>query len=288
VKNISKKSKYIQKEGCLSKFSVLMSVYHKDKSEYLDLALGSIWTDQKLKPDEIILVQDGPLSNELYFIIDKWKKELKDILKTYPMHSNKGLACALNEGLKYCSYDYIARMDSDDISCKDRFFEQVKFLDKNINIHVVGSFIEEIDEDGVTIKNVVKYPLLHKDLVDFFIKRDPLAHPTAVFRRSFFDLAGIYNENVPLAEDTLLWCQGFVSGCKFANIPIIGVKFRRTKDFYERRSNWDKSVGLLKFRLKKINRIMKFGIMADVYAVLYFCMALLPSKIKKIAYQRYR
>ena len=107
-------------------FSVLLSVYHKEKAEFLDEALNSI-VCQTLKPDEIIIVEDGPLTNELNNVLDKFETENKCV-KRVPLKVNSGLGKALNEGLKHCSNDLVARMDTDDIAFPDRFEKQVEFM----------------------------------------------------------------------------------------------------------------------------------------------------------------
>ncbi|MCU9998457.1 glycosyltransferase [[Pasteurella] aerogenes] len=266
------------------KLSVLMSVYHKDKVKYLSKAIESISTMQTLKPDEIILVQDGPLTEELKNVIDYQKNLLGDVLKVVPLELNRGLANALNIGISYCTGDFIARMDADDISTENRFLEQFTFLMNNPDIDVVGCWISEIDEHNVLIKEKVEYPLEHNELYYFFEKRDPLAHPSVMFRRSFFNKVKGYSDVIPLAEDTHLWYDGFRAGCKFANISYIGLLFRRNSAFYKRRSNFEKSIKLLKFRLLYINRNLNYGIKADLFAVAYFCLSFMPSSVKKFLY----
>ncbi|BFU60221.1 MULTISPECIES: glycosyltransferase [Rodentibacter] len=268
--------------------SVLMSIYHKEKSEYFNQAMESIWTNQTLKPDEIVLVQDGPLTTELEFAISEWKSTLKDKLKTIPLEKNVGLGNALSVGLKECSGDFIARMDTDDIAMPERFEKQIAFLKNNPSIDVVGCFIEEINEKNEIIKDVVSYPLSHKELYNFFSKRDPIAHPTCMFRRSFFEKGVKYLSDLTMAEDTLLWYQGFLNNCKFANINYVGLKFRRSSDFYKRRANWKKNIGLLKFRLFHINRDLNYGIKADFYAIAYFMMSISPSFVKRLLYKLFR
>ncbi len=265
--------------------SVLLSIYHKENPKYFNQAMESVWNKQTLKPTEIILVEDGSLTDELYKTIDNWENKLQGVLKRVPLAENQGLAKALNEGLKHCECEYIARMDTDDICTPNRFAHQMDFLIKNPEIDVVGTCISEIDGDGNIVKELVKYPLTHDELYQFFKKRDPLAHPTTMFRKSFFEKAGNYRNDLFLAEDTLLWYHGFKNNCKFANIDEIGLLFRRNEAFYKRRSSWKKSIGLLKFRLSKINRDLNYGIMADIYAIAYFLMSVSPGFVKKIAYK---
>jgi glycosyltransferase involved in cell wall biosynthesis len=265
-----------------------MSIYHKEKARYFDRCMQSIWDEQTIKPDEIVLLEDGKLTDELYKVINIWKEKLGDTFETIPLEQNVGLALALNQGLKKCNNEYIVRMDTDDISTSKRFEKQLEFLEKNINIDVVGTYIREIDENENIVKELVKFPLAHSELYTFFSKRDPLAHATTMFRKSFFDKAGNYRADLHLAEDTLLWYDGFLNGCKFANIDYVGLNFRRTSDFYKRRANVEKSIGLLKYRILNINRKLNYGLKADIYAIAYFIISISPSFIKKIMYNRLR
>jgi len=265
--------------------SVLISVYIKEKPIYLDKALESIWDCQILKPNEIILIKDGELTEDLDKIIHKWKTRLNSVLKIISLPQNVGLALALNEGLKLCYFEYIARMDTDDISTAMRFKEQAAFLDANNEIDVVGTYISEIDENDTEVKNLVKLPLSHEDLLYFFRKRNPLIHPATMFRTSFFEKAGVYSDKLLLAEDYHLWYKGFLSGCRFSNIPIIGLRFRRSSEFYKRRSGFKKIYGLLLFRLTRCNRELKFGINSDLYAIIYFLIQLSPRFIKRYTYK---
>ena len=267
------------------KLSVLMSIYYKEKVEYFNRAMESIWDEQTVKPNEIVLVQDGKLTEELYSAIDKWQEKIGNILTIVPLKKNVGLGSALKEGLKRCSGDFIARMDTDDISTPQRFEKQIEFLELNRDIDVVGTYIREIDEKGTVTRDIVKYPLEHKELYLFFKKRDPLPHVTVMFRKSFFNKAGSYRSDLKMAEDTLLWYYGFQNGCKFANIEHIGVEVRQGKDFYKRRGDIKKSIGLLKYRLFNINRKLNYGIKADLYAIAYFMISITPSFIKKLVYK---
>ncbi|MBS9436685.1 glycosyltransferase [Photorhabdus noenieputensis] len=266
-------------------FSVLMSLYDKESPSYLDQCLESLF-NQKLKSNEIVLIFDGKINLELEKTVSNWMDLLP--IKIIRLEENVGLASALNIGLEFCNNELIARMDTDDICEYDRFFQQVKYLKKNPNTDIVGMWISEIDENNNIIKGLVKYPLEHKDLLSFFSKRAPLAHPSVMFRKSFFNKAGIYPTNILLEEDTALWYNGFLNNCIFANIPYIGLKFRRTSNFYKRRSNLRKTIDLLKFRLIVINRKLGYGLKGDIYAVLYFFISLSPSFMKKVLYKYLR
>ena len=138
-------------------FSVIMSVYSMDSPVHLNIALESIWDNQTLKPNQIILVEDGPLTKSLYEIIAHWKGKLNSLLHIISLKKNSGLGNALNSGLKDCKYDYVARMDADDISEDDRFQLQHDFLINNPNIDVVGGFMYEFGYRNGLVKYPIKY-----------------------------------------------------------------------------------------------------------------------------------
>ena len=125
------------------KFSVLMSIYKKEEPKYFNRAMQSIWDEQTVKPDEIVLVQDGPLTDGLYKAIDEWKAKIGEVFKTVPLEKNVGLGEALNAGIKHCSYELIARMD---ISIPNRFEKQLKAFENN-DIDICSSWVSEFDSD---------------------------------------------------------------------------------------------------------------------------------------------
>lgn len=265
--------------------AIIMTVYINDNMSYLSKAINSIFQDDV----DMFILCDGIVNKEISYFLNELSQ--KDNVFLFQRNTNLGLAISLNELLDKViklKYVFVARMDSDDISEKDRLYKQKMFLENNPKIDVVGTWIAEIDEDDNLINPQVEYPLTHSELFDFFAKRDPLAHPTVMFRNTFFEKAGLYSNKVHLAEDTLLWYSGFVNNCRFANIPYVGLKFRRTSAFYLRRANWKKSWGLLKFRLLHINRKLGYGFKADLYAIAYFIMSISPSFVKKWLYSTFR
>ena len=137
------------------KFTVLMSIYNKEKPEYFNQCMQSIWDGQILKPSEIVLVQDGPLTDLLNQAVEKWKEKLGDNFKIIPLEKNVGLGKALNVGLSNCSNDLIARMDTDDICLPNRFKDQIDYMLNNPDVDVAGTWTAEIDENNNVIKEVV-------------------------------------------------------------------------------------------------------------------------------------
>jgi len=272
----------------MSKISVLLSLYKMENALYFDEAMQSIWFDQKLKPDQVVLVIDGPITDPLQAVVDNWVSVLEDKINVIKIPINKGLANALKVGLTHCKYDFIARMDTDDISLQERFCCQKEYLMSHADVDVVGSMINEIDESGVIFKKDISLPLSHNELFQFFSTRDPLFHPTVMFRKTFFDKAGSYESIIPLAEDTHLWYKGFKNNCVFANIPNTLLNFRRSSGFYKRRSDRLKAFNLLSFRISVINKELKYGLGSNIFAFLYFLMAFAPGFLKKLLYNFFR
>ena len=164
------------------KFSVLLSVYCKESPIYFRESLNSILS-QTLRPSEIILVEDGPLTEELDNEITRYL-DLHPHLKVITLSINQGLGKALNEGLKHCSYDIVARMDTDDIAKPDRFEKQLAVFEKYSDIDVVGAWIDEFEDDISDVKSVRKLPELPDDIRQFAKRRNPINHPVVMFRKS--------------------------------------------------------------------------------------------------------
>lgn len=214
------------------KFSVLMSTYYKENAEYLSMALESL-KKQTLPADEIVIVKDGPLTTELDKVIEDYSNTLA--IKIIALEINKGLGNALRIGIEACSYDIIARMDSDDISSEDRFEKQLTFLQNNPEIDIVGSWISEFEGEPDNIYAYRELPVLHDDMIKFAKRRNPLNHMTVMYKKSAVLKAGNYS-NIKFAQDYHLWVRMFLSNSRFANIPQYFVNVRAGEDMLVRRS----------------------------------------------------
>lgn len=218
----------------MENFSVLLSIYYKEKPTFFEEALLSIWDKQTLKPNQIVVVKDGPLTENLENVIIRWKEKLGEILTIVPLRENLGLAKALNKGLKYCKYDLIARMDTDDISVLDRFEKQVTFMQENLDISVSSGLIEEWAQDLSYKISERRLPLNHESIVSFAKSRCPVSHPAVIYRKRSVIESGGYPLIYP--EDYPLWGIMLNKGFKFANLPDVLVKMRVGDALSERRS----------------------------------------------------
>ena len=272
------------------KIAVILPVYKKDKAEYMSKAVESIVL-QTYKDIHIFIGVDGPVGEDIESYLKLIENQGKITIVRF--EENRGLACVLNDLLDICfeeGYDYIARMDADDISMTDRFEKQQTYLEKFPEIDIVGGAIKEIDEEGKSRNKTIVYPKGPEECRAFFAKRNPHAHPAVMFRKSFFDkLNGKkYRPEYRQNQDTMLWYDGMMVGTLHANIPDVVLQFRMTDAMFKKRRNgWAFAKKQFKDRLM-INRGLGYGMRADVYGFAMFCMLISPAWIKKIAYRLFR
>ena len=264
------------------KFSVLMSIYQKEKSEHLDVCLESI-SNQTLLPNEIVLVEDGPLTKELNHIIQKWKEKIK-IIKSIKLEHNSGFAIALNAGLKACSHNIIARMDTDDFCVHERFEKQISYFKEHSEIDILGSHIAEYDETFEKMLHYHYFPLTHKKIYKYGKLRNPFHHATVVFKKSVILELNGYPHKLRKMQDYALWGKLLASGFITANYDDILVKVRAGDQLYKRRRGLEyiryeiqtlkymKDVGYLNFfeylfnlSFKTIVRILPISFIKIIY-----------------------
>lgn len=255
--------------------SVLMSVYKYEKAVCLDRALRSVWDDQILKPDEIILIEDGPLGQELLDVIGKWKVSLSEHLIVLRNENNIGLTRSLNKGIQYAKGDYIARMDSDDISYPERFDMQFRYMMKNQNVSVLGGGIQEIDEND-NWGHLRLYPVKMSMIVKYITKANPLAHSTTFIRRKIFDDGFLYDERFRKNQDLDLWFRLLNAGYEISNLPFPVLYFRRTSDTYSKRSSYISLKSELKIYAYGIHLLYGNFTWRYIYPVTRLIIKLLP------------
>lgn len=238
-------------------FSVLMSIYKNDKSDEVVNALDSIF-NQSCKPSQIVLVLDGPISEDLRDAIYLFAKK-NPIIDIVPLNENVGLGKALSIGLGYCKYDYIARMDSDDYSLPDRFEKQVRYLQDHPDIDVLGGQIAEYDSTMVNKLAVRKVPTTMTVIVQMMKRRNAMNHVTVMYRKSAVLNSGNY-QHCPYFEDYYLWCRMINNGCKFHNLDDVIVNVRTGEGMYQRRGGKVYNEAIIGFQKK----ILKLGLINRV------------------------
>lgn len=262
-------------------FSVLLAVYDQEKPEYLDLALESIWSKQTLKPTEIVIVKDGPLTKELEQVIKEFS--LIAPVKTVPIAVNGGLGKALSKGVNECSYEIIARMDSDDISAPDRFKKQVPiFVEKKLDVVSSWSiFFENSLENVLATK---KRPEFDSEIKILAKKRSPVNHAACILRKSTVLKAGNYR-HFPLYEDYDLWVRMIMKNAVFYNVQDYVYYVRGSNEQFGRR-------GGLKYLLTEIkahNNFRKYGFLNSFEflrnILIRVLVRLFPVKIRRWIYK---
>ena len=221
-------------DGSNFNFSVLMSLYYKESPEYLDECLNSLH-QQTLPANEIVLVLDGKINNELAAKIEKWKVKLP--IRVVALEHNVGLGQALNIGLSYCSYQWVARMDTDDISTKFRFEMQIKYLMANPEVKLLGGKIEEFHTSPEIVSSTRFSCVEHDAIGEYSKRRSPFNHMTVIFDKFMVIDLGGYKHHL-FMEDYNLWLRILSSGVKVANIDKVLVKARIGNGMLERRRGW--------------------------------------------------
>lgn len=265
-------------------FSVLMSVYRKEVPEFFDLSLKSNLIDQTRKPDEMVLVCDGPLTSELDAVIEKYEK-LCPQLKVYRLRENGGLGKALNYGLSRCSFELVARSDSDDVCDSTRFEKQINFMQEHPEIDFVSSAIDEFNTDWHQPHNVKHMPTTHDELVQMTKMRNPMNHMAVVFKKTAVLACGSYIHQ-QYTEDYFLWVRAMANGSKFANIDECLVHARVGNGMTARRGSrtyigsW-KELSDFMIEHKMINRIEYIKRMISIVGFVY-----IPTGLKAFVYKK--
>ncbi len=213
------------------RFSVLISIYNKENPQYFKTALDSI-INQRLQPNEVVIVKDGPLTKELERVIEDFKKVYNRV-KVIGLDMNIGLGRALAIGVEACSYEWIARMDSDDISLPDRFYKQIQYLKKHPECVLLGTWVEEFADDN-QYKRTTKLPTSNDKIISFSKKRNPFRHMTVIFRKDIVLALENYRHFLWF-EDYDLWVRIINAGYIVANMPDVLVRVRANSELFQRR-----------------------------------------------------
>ncbi|MBQ8814203.1 MAG: glycosyltransferase [Lachnospiraceae bacterium] len=265
-----------------SDFSVLMSVYDKEKPEWFRAALDSVLS-QSCQPGEILIMQDGPLTAELDAVLDEYQAKYPCI-RTIRLKEHVYLGRALAAGVEACRYELIARMDTDDLATPDRFALQTAYMQKHPEIHAVGGYMEEFF-DGSDFRQIKTMPTEPDKVLKFARYRNPLNHMTVMFRRSAVLEAGNYR-HFPFLEDYDLWARMLGKGFVLANIPEVLVEARTSEALYKRRGGWS----YFKRYVTHRGNQRREGLLSEkeyVISLILCCgMTLQPAWLRKLAYRK--
>lgn len=266
------------------KISVLMSVYKNDNAEWFALAIDSV-CKQTLVPDEVVLVIDGPVPDSILEVI-KTKKEEFPFIKDHQLEQNVGLGNVLNMGVPMCENEIIARMDSDDIACLDRFEKQLAFMQEN-DLDIVGSDIEEFCDSPDEIVSVREVPKTMDEIKKYIKSRNPFNHMTVMMKKSKVLSAGNY-QDMHYCEDYYLWCRMYLDGAKMGNMSEKLVKARMNHDTFKRRGGYKyfKSQKKL-FKFMRKNKILSFIGYYKQICARFLVHVLMPGKLKERIYKKH-
>lgn len=262
----------------MTNFSVLLSLYYKENSSALDQCFQSIWNDQTIHPNEIVLVLDGPIGEKLSQHVLFWQRKIGETLKVISLEQNIGLGKALNEGLKHCSNDWVFRMDTDDISTPDRFEKQLAFIECNPLVILFGGQVLEFENEPNDSQILKAVPTTNEEIRQFAQKRCPFNHMTVAYKKSIINELGGYQHHL-FMEDYNLWLRVIGAGYLVANLPDIVLYARVGNGMHSRRKGLEyikseKQLLDLKKELKLQNPIH-----ANILFLIRSALRLVPSSL---------
>jgi len=264
-------------------FSVVLPVYFRDRPYHLKEALESLLV-QTRPAAEIVVVEDGPIDETLKAVIEDVQKDHPEV-KVIQLHRNSGLPSALNEGIKACTHEWIARMDADDVCTPDRFEKQIGFLETHPEVDIISSAIDEYDLELQHFFGRRQLPVTHEDIMKFAQWRSPFNHMAVVYRKSAVLEIGSYDPELRSGQDYELWSRLLTAGYRGANLPDVLIKARTGEDFYgRRRRGWRH----LKNEWNLVGKLYQNGLfgwpMLWVHRLSKTFVRLLPSGIMKRIY----
>ena len=217
-------------------YSVLMSVYSKENPAWLKLAIESMQT-QTLPTSDFVLVCDGPLTPELDGVIAEKRRQMGETLTVVRLEKNMGLGNALNEGIRHCRNDLVARMDSDDIACLDRCEKQVAVFNEHPEVSICSGTILEFSETPEDADRRRMLPEGNEAIREFAKRRSPFNHPCVMYKKSAVEAVGSY-QHFYRREDYYLWIRMLMAGYEGYNIQEPLLYMRAGTSMYKRRAGW--------------------------------------------------
>lgn len=266
----------------MEKYSVLMSLYIKEKPEYLRLAVDSM-LNQTAKPDEIVLVEDGPLTEELYAVLDEYGDKITRIRN----EKNLGLGLALNVGLRACQNELVARMDTDDISKPERCEKQLQYFEQHPETDIVGGDIAEFigDESNIVGKRVV--PQTNEEIREYMKKRCAFNHVSVMYKKASVQAAGGYQDWF-WNEDYYLWIRMWLNEAVFGNTGTVLVNVRTGEEMYQRRGGkkyFKSEKGLQDYMLE--HGMIGFGTYAMNVSKRFIVQEMLPNSVRGWVFRKF-
>ncbi|WP_454938286.1 glycosyltransferase [Capnocytophaga gingivalis] len=265
-------------------FSVLISLYYKEKPQFLMECLESL-KKQTLQATEIVIVFDGIITSELEEMVMQYTSILP--IKIIRLTKNVGLGKALNEGLKHCSYNWIFRMDTDDICLPERFEKQVEFIKQHSDVVLFSGHIAEFSDDKTIITGYRKVPIGDKNIRKYALSRSPFNHMTVAFRKDIIEAVGGYQHHLFL-EDYNLWLRVIAQEYEVGNINEVLLLARAGSNMVARRRGMNYIKG--EWKLFDLKRKLKLQNIFSGFFIFFLRVIprMLPTGILKALYKYLR
>jgi len=270
--------------------AVIMSVHAAVDAKHLDQSLASMRV-QTHGRQRIFIYLDGPLHAEHEAVLEKrlLLGPARDVIVRG--ESLAGLPTGLNRlidlALKDRSVAYLARMDADDLSMPERLQRQVDFLNENSHIGVAGTWVVEFEMPGIASFKK-QLPIDPESVARFMIYRSPLAHPSVMFRREVLERGHRYDTRLVIMQDFDLWARLLAAGEKIGNVPEYLLWFRMAPGFFSRRSGWHRAWGEVRMRWAYASREHLLRPVHLLGFASLLTIRMLPSPLKRLAYQLLR
>lgn len=264
-------------------FSVLLPVYAGDKPDFLRRAFDSVTIEQSLRPDEVVVVRDGPVDAAIQRVLDEIARDSVVPVRVVELAVNRGLSHALEAGLDACAHEIVARMDADDISLPGRFAAQVPLVEAGCDI--VGSAITEFADEAEP--GLTRQPPTGADEIRRAARFvSPFNHPTVVYRKSAVRAAGGY-EDLHLMEDYWLFVRMLASGARPENVPQSLLLYRIGAGAYARRGGR----GILRSELALQRKMRSIGFLTRGQLIRNCAVRgayrLVPETLRKTGYRMF-
>ena len=256
------------------KVSVIMSVYNGER--YLREAIDSI-LNQTFKDFEFIIVDDGSIDRTLEILKEYAEKDER--IRIITNSENIGLTKSLNKAIKFAKGKYIARMDADDISLPERLEKQIEFMEKNPEVGLLGTAYYETNQEGEIIGRR-NFSITNEKLKKVLIKYNPFFHSSVMIKKTILDKVGLYNENIPTAQDYDLWFR-IAKNYKLANLSEFLMKRRYTKEMISIKKENEQIFWAQKARIRAIQR-GQYSKWAYFYLLKPFLVSKMPFFLRKL------
>lgn len=264
----------------LGGFTVLMALYGGDRNDLFIRAVHSVFSNTLL-PNQFLIIVDGPIPDSLSASV-RMLKEHYPLIEFVYLSENKGLANALNVGLRLVKFAWVLRADADDVNLPERFMTLATICAENPQVQLIGSAILEVDETGRQL--VKRIPPKTMDKIRIFArKRNPFNHMTVAFRLDAIQELGGY-PSIYLKEDYGLWCKCLAANISMANTDEVLVWATTGMPMYRRRGGWRYVQSEYALQKLMLNLGLKNFIQALYDGILRSIFFLIPARLRGVIY----